>query len=103
MYNVELIKMIFDAAKKGDEFYLHIVDKFGLYLGTALSNVACVVDPEAFVIGGGVSKAGQIIIDVVEKYYNEKSMFALKNKAIVLAKLGNDAGIYGCAKLVMGV
>ena len=96
-------KTIFDAAKAGDSFYVQIVEKFGLYLGTALSNVACVVDPDAFVIGGGVSKAGQIIIDLVEKYYNQKAMFALRNKKIVLAKLGNDAGIYGCAKLVMGV
>ena len=65
-------KMIFDNAKEGDEYCLELIDMFGKYLGTALSNVACVVDPEAFVIGGGVSRAGQIIIDAIEKWYNEK-------------------------------
>ena len=70
-------------------------------LGTALANVSCVVDPEVIVIGGGVSRAGQIILDVVEKWYNEKSMFALKNKEFRLAELGNDAGIFGCVKMVM--
>ena len=73
----------------------------GSYLGVALSNVAHVVDPEAFVIGGGVSAAGQILLDVVEKYYNENSMFALKNKSFHLAELGNDAGIYGAVRMVL--
>ena len=67
-------KMVFFGAKAGDEYCLEIVEKFGRYLGVALSNVAHVADPEAFVIGGGVSKAGQIILDVVQKYYDENSM-----------------------------
>lgn len=75
-------KDVFDAAKAGDTYGCKVVDRFGRYLGIALSNVAQVVDPEAFVIGGGVSAAGQIILDSVEKYYNEYSMFALKNKEI---------------------
>lgn len=80
---------------------MEVVEKFGRYLGVALSNVAHVVDPEAFVIGGGVSAAGQILLDVVEKYYNENSMFALKNKSFHLAELGNDAGIYGAVRMVL--
>ena len=59
------------------------------------------MDSEAIVIGGGVSRAGQIILDVVSKWYNEKALFALKNKKFCLAELGNDAGIYGCAKMVI--
>ena len=94
-------KMIFDGAKEGDEYCIEIVELFGKYLGTALSNVSCVVDTEAIVIGGGVSRAGQIILDVVSKWYNEKSLFALREKHICLAQLGNDAGIYGCVKMVM--
>ena len=58
-------KDVFDAAKEGDEYALHIVDRFGMYLGTALANVAHIVDPEAFVIGGGVSRAGDIIIKTI--------------------------------------
>ncbi len=95
-------KMIFDGAKKGDESCLEIVDKFGEYLGTALSNVSCVVDTEAIVIGGGVSKAGSILIDKVSEWYHRKSLYALQNKTFCIAELGNDAGIYGCAKLVIG-
>ena len=94
-------KAVFDGAKEGDAYCMEVVEKFGRYLGVALSNVAHVVDPEAFVIGGGVSSAGQIILDVVEKYYNENSMFALKNKSFHLAELGNDAGIYGAVRMVL--
>lgn len=94
-------KAVFDGAKAGDAYCLEIVEQFGKYLGLALSNVAHVVDPEAFVIGGGVSAAGTIILDVVEKYYNEYSMFALKNKKFHLAELGNEAGIYGAVRMVL--
>lgn len=94
-------KSVFDGAKAGDAYCLEIVEKFGEYLGLALSNVAHVIDPEAFVIGGGVSAAGQIILDVVEKYYNENSMYALKGRKFHLAELGNDAGIYGTVRMVM--
>lgn len=94
-------KAVFDGAKEGDTYCMKVVEKFGRYLGVALSNVAHVVDPEAFVIGGGVSAAGQILLDVVEKYYNENSMFALKNKSFHLAELGNDAGIYGAVRMVL--
>ena len=94
-------KAVFDGAKEGDAYCMEVVEKFGRYLGVALSNVAHVVDPEACVIGGGVSAAGQILLDVVEKYYNENSMFALKNKSFHLAELGNDAGIYGAVRMVL--
>lgn len=94
-------KTVFDGAKAGDAYCLEIVEQFGKYLGLALSNVAHVIDPEAFVIGGGVSAAGQIILDVVEKYYNQNSMYALKDRTFHLAELGNDAGIYGTVRMVM--
>ena len=78
------------------------MDTVSKYLGIALSHLAMTVDPEIFVIGGGVSKAGDFLIDKIRekfKYYTPIT----KNKAdIVLAKLGNDAGIYGAAKLVLG-
>ncbi len=94
-------KDVFDGAREGDAYCLEIVERFGKYLGTALSDVAHVVDPEAFVIGGGVSAAGQILIDVVEKYYRENAMYALKDTRFHLAKLGNDAGIYGAVRMVL--
>lgn len=100
-YGKELTaKDIFDEAKAGDEKALVIVDEFARYLGIALSGVAKVVAPQAFVIGGGVAAAGNIIIDTVKKYYDEYSLFALKNLPIVLASLGNSAGMYGSVRMV---
>ncbi len=94
-------KAVFDAAKAGDGLAGEVVERFGEYLGMSLSNVAGVVDPEAFVIGGGVSKAGDILIRTVEKYYNQYAMYALKGRDFKLAQLGNDAGIYGTVKMVL--
>ncbi len=94
-------KAIFDGAKADDAYCKEVVEEFGRVLGLGLANVAQVVDPEAFVIGGGVSRAGEIILDVTKRYYNDHVMFALQNKEFRLAELGNDAGIYGAAKLVL--
>ncbi|HKL79490.1 MAG TPA: ROK family protein, partial [Mobilitalea sp.] len=96
-------KTVFDCAKKGDKLAQDIVEVACSYLGLAFSHIAQVIDPEVFVIGGGVSKAGDIITETVKKYYEMNVMEALKNKEIRLATLGNDAGIYGSAKLVMGI
>ncbi len=94
-------KAIFDAAKEGDSLALQSVEQLGRYLGIALSHVAAVVDPEAFVIGGGVSKAGEMLTEVIKKHYEQNVMLALKGKEFRLATLGNDAGIYGSAKLIL--
>lgn len=94
-------KLVFDCAKQGDELALKVVETACQYLGIALAHVAQTVDPEAFIIGGGVSKAGEIIIDTVKKYYVDYVMNSLKNREFRLATLGNDAGIYGSAKLLL--
>lgn len=94
-------KEVFDAAKAGDELAIDLVEDLGANLGLALAHIACVVDPEAFVIGGGVSKAGDILIDTVKKYYEESAFHACRNAKFELATLGNDAGIYGAAALIL--
>lgn len=94
-------KTIFDEAKEGDGLAVELVEQLCKNLGLALSHVAHTVDPQAFVIGGGVSKAGEILTKTVDKYYNEFSMKALKNKKFCLATLGNDAGIYGSARMIL--
>lgn len=94
-------KAIFDCAKEGDELANDLVEQLGKYLGLAASHIAAVVDPEAFVIGGGVSKAGEMLTTLIKKYYEQNVMFALQNKEFRLAELGNDAGIFGCAKMVL--
>ena len=95
-------KSVFDAVKAGDELAMEVAEKFGKYLGTALAVVAGVVDPEVYVIGGGVSKAGKIILDYIEKYYKKYVFQGSRDCAFALAELGNDAGICGAAKLVLG-
>ena len=78
-----------------------IAESFGNYLGRALANLAAVIDPSIFVIGGGVSKAGEILLEYVEKPFQENAFFANKDVRFALATLGNDAGICGAAKLVL--
>ncbi|MCR5213946.1 MAG: ROK family glucokinase [Eubacterium sp.] len=94
-------KEIFDCAKSGDNLALELVEEHGKRLGYALSNIACVVDPEAFVIGGGVSRAGDILINAVKKYYQQYAFHACRNTEFHLATLGNDAGMYGGAASVL--
>lgn len=95
-------KDVFDAAKAGDHLAVEAVEVLGKYLGLVVANVALTVDPDIFVIGGGVSKAGQVLIDVITKYYHKFAKIIGDNKAkVVLAKLGNDAGIYGAARMVL--
>jgi glucokinase len=94
-------KSVFDCAKQGDKVAVEVVEKACYYLGVAMAHIAQTIDPEAFIIGGGVSKAGEIITETIKKYYNEHVMNALKNKEFKLATLGNDAGIYGAAKQIL--
>lgn len=91
-------KDIFDAAKEGDTVAEELVEKLCNVLGTTLARISCVVDPEVFVIGGGVSKAGEILTEGVAKYYDINAFHASRNCKITLAKLGNDAGMYGSMK-----
>ena len=94
-------KDVFDAAKAGDAFALELVDEVCGILAGALTHVAATVDPQVFVIGGGVSKAGEILTKTLEKHYNRNLLGALYNKDFRLATLGNDAGIFGAAKMVL--
>lgn len=94
-------KDTFDAAKAGDALALEVIEQFGEILGRALAAIACVINPEVFVIGGGVSKAGTIITDVVAKYYVPNAFHACREAQFKLAELGNDAGIYGCVRMIL--
>ena len=94
-------KLIFDEAKAGDAVAMGLVDELGEILGSALSNIACVSNPEVIVIGGGVSKAGDILIDTIKKHFVESCFHVCRDTRFELASLGNDAGIYGCMKLML--
>ena len=101
--NVEILtaKDVLDAFKDGDPVAVRIMEKVGDELGRALAIFSCVVDPETIVVGGGISKAGQPLIDCISKFYRQYAFSVCKETPIVLAKLGNDAGIYGSARLVL--
>ena len=94
-------KTVFDAVKAKDTLAMEVAQEFGKYLGNGLASIACVVNPEAIVIGGGVSKAGEILIDYIKPYYEKNVFHGSRNVKFALATLGNDAGIYGAAKLVL--
>ena len=92
-------KDVFDAAKAGDALALKVVKEVGYYIGKAAAFVSAVVDPDVFIIGGGVSRAGKILLDVIESNYRHHAFHISKNTPIVLASLGNDGGMIGAALL----
>lgn len=94
-------KAVWDAVKDKDELAIEVAEVYGEYLGKGLAMVASVVNPEVFVIGGGVSKAGRVVIDYVEPHFDKYAFPGARNAKFVLAKLGNDAGMYGAARLVL--
>jgi len=94
-------KNVFDEAKAGDAVATALVDKLCAILAGALTHVAATVDPQVFVIGGGVSKAGEILTEGLKKHYNQNLLSALYDKEFRLATLGNDAGIFGSAKMIL--
>lgn len=95
-------KDVIDAAKAGDAVADEIFDKFCNYLGYSLAATAAVIDPEIFIIGGGVSKAGQVLVDRVQAYFVKYAWPGIRGIKFALAELGNDAGIYGAASMVIG-
>ena len=92
-------KDVFDAAKAGDELAMKVVSEVGEYIGKAAAFISTVVDPDVFIIGGGVSKAGNILTDVIEVNFRKHAFHVSRNIPFVLAKLGNDAGMVGAALL----
>ncbi len=95
-------KDVFDAAKNGDSTAVKVVDEVAKYLGLSLANVANTLNPEKIVLGGGVSKAGDILLNPVQEYFQNYAFPRVaKSTKIVLATLGNDAGVIGAAWLVL--
>lgn len=94
-------KAVFDGVKAGDELCIEIAKDFGDNLGKGLAIIASTVNPEAFVIGGGVSKAGEVLMDYFTAPFKKYCFSGASNCKMLLATLGNDAGMYGAAKLVL--
>jgi glucokinase len=94
-------KDVFDAAKAGDAAAQEILEQVYDLMGQFLANVCCVADPEVVVLGGGVSKAGQVLLDGAKRYFDKYIFHASKGIRFALASLGNDAGAYGAFKLAL--
>lgn len=93
-------KLIFDGAKLGDELCIETVDRLIHYLAIGISNLINILDPECFVIGGGVSKAGDFLLEKLRSKVDEmKSFSSIRSGRIEIAMLENDAGIIGAAML----
>lgn len=95
-------KDVCDLARDGEEMASAILDRCGQYLGLAMSYVSCTVDPQVYIVGGGMSRAGTILTDAIQKHYHKFAYHPSKQTPIVSAELGNDAGICGCAGMVLG-
>ena len=94
-------KDIFDAGKAGDRVALEVLEKYYAYLGEFLASVCTVIDPEIVVLGGGVSKAGDMLLEGVKPYFNKYVFNTGSEVTFSLASLGNDAGAYGAFKLAL--
>ncbi len=94
-------KDIFEAAQAGDALAEEVVECIAQAIAKGLACAAGIIDPECFVIGGGVSAAGEYLREKIERYYQQLVFHPSKNTNIRLATLGNDAGMYGAAKLVL--
>lgn len=94
-------KDVCDLAREGDEMSKSIVDRCAFYLGLAMSYVSCTIDPQVFIVGGGMSRAGAVLLDRVAAHYAKYAFHPSANTPIVQAQLGNDAGIYGCAAMIL--
>lgn len=94
-------KEIFDEAKKGDAVALLMVDEVGKLLGKGLASIACVLNPDVFVIGGGMAKAGEILLESVRKHFRTYAFHASRETQFRIAELSNDAGIYGGVRMVL--
>ena len=95
-------KDVFDAARNGDALAAREVDEMSDTLGMALANIASTVDPEAFLVGGGVARAGDVLFAPLNKHFQEYAFKSCREIPIKQASLGNDAGIYGAVRLVVG-
>ena len=95
-------EIIFTAAKAGDVVACEVVDRLVKYLSIGIMNIVCTLDPEVVFLGGGISMAGDFLLDKVNKSLEELKYFkATPHAKVEIAKFKNDAGIIGAAMYAM--
>lgn len=93
-------RFIHTFAKEGDEVGIEVVKRVADILGYACANIAAIINPDVFIIGGGISNAGWILIDNLKESFSKYAFYGVADTTFELAKLGNDAGMYGCYYMV---
>lgn len=93
-------KNVFDAAKDGDRVAIDVLETVFDYMGEAIASACCVCDPECVILGGGVSKAGEYLLQGANRYFRKHIFHASADTKFALAVLGNDAGMYGANRLI---
>ena len=94
-------RAVFQACREGDEVALAAMDTMARYLGRALAIIASVVDPEAFVLGGGASASADVYLERLKGYYQRYALAVCRDTPIEIATLGNDAGVIGAAYVAL--
>lgn len=92
---------VFDCASAGDIAAQNILEQVYALMGEFIANICIVLNPEAVVIGGGVSRAGQPLLDGIRQYFDKYIYHASTRVTFAIASLGNDAGAYGAVKLIL--
>lgn len=98
-----MAKEVIDAAKSGDVLAKEIFEDYCDIFARGLAMVSCVVEPEVFILGGGVSNAGDFLSDNIQKNFSKYCFHTSKDVRIIRAKLTNDAGLIGAAKLALSI
>ena len=96
-----MAKDVFDAAAAGDSIAKAALEQYFAYLGEFLANLCSMIDPEVIVLGGGVCKAGQVLLDGIAPHFQKYVFHAASGVRFAIAELGNDAGAYGAFKLAL--
>lgn len=92
--------VIFQAARQRDLLALAVLDQFGQLMGQALAAVACIINPQVIVIGGELSSGGEVLLKPIEDYFRKYAFHVFRNTEFVLAELGDEAGMYGSARML---
>jgi len=93
-------RTVVEAARAGDPLARHVLDTAVIYLAMGIANIVSILNPEMVVLGGGLFQAADLLLEPVRREFKRWAQpLAAKRAKIVLSVLGEDAGLYGAAKL----
>jgi glucokinase len=94
-------KLIAEAALAGDEIAIDIYEKAGFYLGVTAANVCVALGPRRIIIAGGVSRAGDLLLNPIRRTLRDRvSVMPIEQVEVVQSQLGDNAGVMGVADWV---